>query len=235
MPNQPVPAAATGLPNSTQQPHHRLGDRVVVEMTGTITSRIQQTDHFAIQPDDPCSSSIHVKPEYIFPEDSAPLLAPAAAPPNEPGIEITEAGRAYLLLESIVSRLSIDGGVASFTLTPSLAADIAAWQAKVPPEKNEDGEASDLLRLLIKRSDATVVGNGKVHLDLDLTNSEMDWLCSWNSESEDLEDDDPAEDSDPAEDGHDNEKDVWYADDQSDEKAVQVQLAGKLEPMERKP
>jgi hypothetical protein len=172
-------------------------------------SRIQQTDHFAIQPDDPCSASIHVKPEYIFPEDSEPVLAPAAAPPNEPGIEITEAGRTYLLLESIVSRLCIDGDVASFALTPSLASDINAWQSNVPLEKNEDGEASDLLRLLIKRSDATVVGDGKVHLDLGLTNAEMDWLCSWGAENEDVEQDDEPE-AEPDEDGHDREADIWF-------------------------
>jgi hypothetical protein len=208
MPNQPVPAAVTGLPSFT--------DIAVDPILDEDRSRTIGTSHFSFEP--------------LWGE---PLLAPAAPPPTEPSLEITEAGRTYLLLESIVSRLSIDGDVASFALPPSLAADIAAWQAKAPLEKDEDGEASDLLRLLIKRSDATVIGDGMVHLDLDLTNSEMDWLCSWNSESEDLEDDDPEEDSDPAESGHDNETDVWFVEDQTDEQAVQVQLARKLEPRER--
>jgi hypothetical protein len=57
------------------QPHHRLGARVVVELSGTITSRDQQTDHYAIQPDHPRSSTIHVRPEFIFPEEDAPDAA----------------------------------------------------------------------------------------------------------------------------------------------------------------
>jgi hypothetical protein len=40
------------------QPHHRLGSRIVVELTGVITSRVSRTGHFAIQPDDSRSSSM---------------------------------------------------------------------------------------------------------------------------------------------------------------------------------
>jgi hypothetical protein len=199
---------------------HRIGSRVVIELTGTITSRVPQTDHYAIQPDDPQSSSIHVKPEYIFPEDSEvtgstaapslpnataaihaalrpmesplshadwnltvldlafghnrydangdvdqewtaigaqvgdaldfvkaareqwnlawdtargnsePVLAPAAAPPTEPSIEVTPGGRAYLLLRSIIDRLHVEGDTATFTLTPEIADELAAFGAE---------------------------------------------------------------------------------------------------------
>jgi hypothetical protein len=303
--NTSVPAAATGLPAT-----HRLGARIVVELTGTITSRDSQTDHYSIQPDDPRSSPIHVKPEYIFPEDDAPDAATGlpsentaftradtsthlaaleqrvqdaeagwrreaearkaaeqraaaaerklartapetcaihaalrpmesplshadwsltvldlafghnrddangevdqewtalgvqvgealvfvrkareqfeqaweaargdsepAGPADEPEIAVTAGGRAYLLLQAILDGLDIEGDQATFTITPEMADELAAFGA----------------------------------------------------EAEDLE-------PEPDEDSHDREADVWHSDDQSDERAVQVQFAGRLEPRER--
>jgi hypothetical protein len=166
MPNSTVPAAATAY--SARPSHLKLGSRIVVELTGTVLGRDGQTGHHYIQPDDPQSSSIHVLPEYIFPID------------GEPTIAVTDGGRAFLLLRSIIDRLHVEGDTATFTLTPELADELAAF----------------------------------------------------GSESEDLEQDDEPE-AEPDEDGHDNEKDVWVAEDQDDEKAVQVQLAGRLEPKER--
>jgi hypothetical protein len=80
-------------------------------------------------------------------------------------------------------------------------------------DQDEDGEASDLLRMLIKKLHATTSDSvDTVHLDMDLTRSEMDWLCAWGAENEDLEQDIPPEDSDPLEDGHDREADIWFDD-----------------------
>jgi hypothetical protein len=72
-------------------------------------------------------------------------------------IDVTGAGRAYLLLQNIIDCLHVEGGQATFTITPEMADELAAF----------------------------------------------------GSESEDLEDDDPAEESEPDEDGHDYESDVW--------------------------
>jgi hypothetical protein len=224
MPNQSVPAADTGLPYSARPSHHRLGDRVVVEIVGTVLERIPQSGHYAIQPDGPRSSSIHVLPEYIFPEDSEPVLPPGLpngtatihaalrpmesplshadwnltvldlafghnrydangdvdqewtaigaqigdaldfvrearkqfrqaweaargnskppqapeSPPTEPGIAVTDGGRAFLLLRSIIDQLHIEGDTASFTLTPELADELAAFGSE-----SEDDEMDD--------------------------------------------------------------------------------------------
>jgi hypothetical protein len=154
---------------------HRLGAKVVVEVSGRVVVR-QESERglkYIIQPHDKRATAIHASPEFVFAEDGE-----ASDPPH---INITHAGRAYLLLMDIIGRLHIDGDTATFKVAPFIA----------------------------------------------------DELASFGAENEDLEMDDPAEDSDPAESGHDNEADIWFGDDQSDEKAVHVQTAGKLEPRER--
>jgi hypothetical protein len=148
MPNQTVPAVATGLPATNLH----LGTRC-----GTVLSRNSLTDHYCIQPDDPRSASIHVRPEFLFPEDDAPATASAPAA-TATSITVTDGGRPYLLLMAILDGLDIEGTRASFEITPELADELAAF----------------------------------------------------GSETEDLEEDDPAEESEPDEDGHDAESDVWF-------------------------
>ena len=60
-----------------------------------------------------------------------PSTVPAAAIglpfEDDEAFEATEAGRMYLLLEAIVSRLHVEGTTASFELTPALAAELQAF------------------------------------------------------------------------------------------------------------
>jgi hypothetical protein len=58
--------------------HHRLGDRVVIELTGTVISRNAENDVYSIQPDDPRSPSLLVQAKNVFPEDSEPTPCPAS-------------------------------------------------------------------------------------------------------------------------------------------------------------
>ena len=68
MPLSTVPASATGLPKDM----FVIGDRVVVEVTGTIevAQKSRRGVKYIIQPDDPRAASIHASPEYVFPEDN---------------------------------------------------------------------------------------------------------------------------------------------------------------------
>jgi hypothetical protein len=132
MPNSTVSAAAIGLPSSAAADAILDDDR----------SRTIGASHLSYEP--------------LW---DAPVLASAAPPAgDEPGIQLTDAGRTFLLLQEIIARLHVEGDQATFTIAPEMADELAAF----------------------------------------------------GSESEDLEDDDPAEESEPDEDSHDAETDVWF-------------------------
>jgi hypothetical protein len=50
---------------------HKVGDRVVVEVSGTVVVRQENRwgKKYIIQPDRPGAESVHASPEYVFPED----------------------------------------------------------------------------------------------------------------------------------------------------------------------
>jgi hypothetical protein len=118
MPNT-VPAAIRGLPSFT--------DIAVDAILDDDRSQTIGTSHFMFEP-----------------HWGEPVLAPAAAPPVETGLEITQAGRAYLLLMDIITKLHIEGDTASFTLTPEMADDLAAFGSESEDcEEDADAEDSD--------------------------------------------------------------------------------------------
>ncbi len=67
-------------------------------------------------------------------------------------------------------------------------------------------EASELLQMLISKIHASNKDGG-ARLRIDLTESEMDWLCAWQAAGEDTEDDDPPEEDIPPEESENLETD----------------------------
>ena len=116
---------------------HRHGARVVVELSGTITSRNIETGIYAIQPDDPRAPWVHAAPQYVFADDIAP---PAFAMPS---VTIAAGRRACLLLQFILDRLDIEGARASFEITHELADQLAAFCAELEDEQELDEDGYD--------------------------------------------------------------------------------------------
>jgi hypothetical protein len=58
-----------------------IGDRVVVEVTGTVMVR-QETQYglkYIVQPDNPRAAAVHTSPDYVFEVDEDPEPEPIEA------------------------------------------------------------------------------------------------------------------------------------------------------------
>jgi hypothetical protein len=144
--NTTLPAADAGLPAATAtQPHHRLGSRIVVELTGVITSRDSRTCHFAIQPDHPRSSTIHVRPEFIFPEEDAPdaAIASGALPSSAPHSSLLDLEDSISRTIWIVTTLeaAVDGGDICFSSDGRNGLSILLGQARLTASAARDALA----------------------------------------------------------------------------------------------
>lgn len=73
-----------------------------------------------------------------------------------------------------------------------------------------DQGARVLLEMLIDRMHVSRSEQGRNVMEVPLSDAEMDALCEWGADIEDMEEDDPREDS------HDAEVDVWFDEDQGD-------------------
>lgn len=70
-----------------------------------------------------------------------------------------------------------------------------------------DWEATTILRMFIERMHAQLTSGGGAVLEIELNKTEMDWLCEWEADNVDIEDDDPPEDDGSAEAGEQSEAD----------------------------
>jgi hypothetical protein len=71
----------------------------------------------------------------------------------------------------------------------------------------EEFEASALLLMLINKIHAAAEEGGGVHVSMDLSDAEFDWLCAWGAVNEDAEEDDPLEEDMPPEESEQLETD----------------------------
>lgn len=62
---------------------------------------------------------------------------------HEPAFAITDAGRMYLLLQTIIDRLDVEGSKASFELTPEIADELAAFGAEAEDLEDDDPTEED--------------------------------------------------------------------------------------------